>query len=61
MVQDKINSRAPGAINYLTRQPPAGRAAGGGLRIGEMERDAIISHGISNFLKETTVDKSDKS
>ena len=29
MVQDKINSRAPGAINYLTKQPPAGRAAGG--------------------------------
>ena len=60
MVKDKINSRAPGSINYLTRQPPAGRAAGGGLRIGEMERDAIISHGITNFLKEVTVNKSDK-
>ena len=59
MVQDKINSRAPGKINYLTKQPPAGRAAGGGLRIGEMERDAIISHGIANFLKESTVDRSD--
>ena len=59
MVQDKINSRAPGSINYLTRQPPAGRAAGGGLRLGEMERDAVISHGIANFLKETTMDRSD--
>jgi len=59
MVQDKINSRAPGAINYLTKQPPAGRAAGGGLRLGEMERDAVISHGIANFLKETTMDRSD--
>ena len=39
MVIDKINSRAPGSINYLTKQPPAGRAAGGGLRLGEMERD----------------------
>ncbi len=59
MVQDKINSRAPGSINYLTKQPPAGRAAGGGLRLGEMERDAVISHGISKFLKETTMDRSD--
>ena len=59
MVRDKINSRAPGKINYLTKQPPAGRAAGGGLRIGEMERDAIISHGISHFLKESTVERSD--
>ena len=33
MVIDKINSRAPGSINYLTKQPPAGRAAGGGLRL----------------------------
>jgi DNA-directed RNA polymerase II subunit RPB2 len=60
MVQDKINSRAPGAINYLTKQPPAGRAAGGGLRLGEMERDVVLAHGVSSFLKETTMERSDK-
>ena len=59
MVKDKINSRAPGSINYLTKQPPAGKAAGGGLRIGEMERDSLISHGLSAFIKESYTIRSD--
>ena len=33
---------------------------GGGGRIGEMERDAILSHGISSFLKESFMERSDK-
>ena len=59
MVKDKINSRATGKYTQKTKQPPAGRAIGGGLRIGEMERDAILSHGISHFLKESMFDRSD--
>ena len=59
MVKDKINSREMGKISLKTRQPPAGRAVGGGLRIGEMERDAILSHGTLQFLKETMYDRSD--
>ena len=39
MVKDKINSRERGKMSLKTKQPPSGRAAGGGLRIGEMERD----------------------
>jgi len=43
----------------LNRQPAAGRANNGGLRIGEMERDSIIGHGISHFLNESVMERSD--
>ena len=60
MVKDKVNYRARGPRTALTRQPVSGRANDGGLRIGEMERDVLISHGISNFLTESMVDRGDK-
>ena len=60
MVAEKINSRGVGKVMGLTRQPTEGRRKGGGLRIGEMERDTVLSHGISNFIKESMMERSDK-
>ena len=60
MVADKMHSRGTGPVQALVRQPAAGRANNGGLRIGEMERDSILSYGIGSFLKETMMERSDK-
>lgn len=59
MVADKINARGYGPKQFLTRQPTAGRRKHGGLRIGEMERDALLGHGLSMFIKESMMERSD--
>ena len=60
MVKDKINYRATGPRTNLTRQTVQGRANDGGLRIGEMERDGVLAHGMSYFLNESFLVRGDE-
>jgi DNA-directed RNA polymerase II subunit RPB2 len=60
MVKDKINYRAAGPRTLLTRQTNQGRANDGGLRIGEMERDGVIAHGLSSFLQDSMMKRGDE-
>tara|TARA_B100001057_G_C22592427_1_gene849534 strand:- start:242 stop:901 length:660 start_codon:yes stop_codon:yes gene_type:complete len=59
MVADKQHSRSIGPMVNLTRQPAEGRSRDGGLRYGEMEKDACVAHGISRFNKGRIYDASD--
>ena len=60
MVKDKINYRATGKRNFLTRQTNQGRSNDGGLKIGEMERDGIMANGMSYFLNESYMIRGDQ-
>lgn len=59
MVKDKINYRALGPRTVLTRQTVGGRANDGGLRIGEMERDGVLAHGMTAFLNDSFLTRGD--
>lgn len=47
---DKIQHRFYGDNSILTKQPLGGKAKYGGLRVGEMEIDALLAHGASSTI-----------
>ena len=60
MVDDKVNYRGrTGARDNVTTQPVGGRARGGGLRMGEMENNCTLAHGVMGMLAEATAGRSD--
>ncbi|CAK9298831.1 unnamed protein product [Gordionus sp. m RMFG-2023] len=59
MVADKYQVRTTGPVDSLTHQPLKGRKRGGGIRCGEMERDALISHGTTFLLQDRLLNCSD--
>jgi DNA-directed RNA polymerase II subunit RPB2 len=71
MPRYKINARlsgerkddvpVPGA-SYTARDRSVlqGRSKEGGMKIGEMERDCLIAHGVMSFLKESMMERGDK-
>lgn len=59
MVNDKFQVRTTGPVVQKTLQPIKGRAKGGGIRVGEMERDALLAHGTAYLLQDRLMNCSD--
>ncbi|KAI9892084.1 MAG: DNA-directed RNA polymerase I subunit RPA2 [Vezdaea aestivalis] len=61
MVNDKFQVRTTGPVTRTMGQPVKGRAKGGGVRVGEMERDSLLAHGTVHMLQDRLLNCSDYS
>lgn len=59
MVNDKFQVRTTGPVVQMTGQPIKGRSKGGGIRVGEMERDSLLAHGCAFLLQDRLMNCSD--
>ncbi|KCZ75398.1 hypothetical protein H311_02896, partial [Anncaliia algerae PRA109] len=59
MVNDKFQVRIQGPVQPQTKQPIKGRSKLGGVRLGEMERDALLAHGASYIINDRFMNCSD--
>jgi DNA-directed RNA polymerase II subunit RPB2 len=59
---DKIQGRKRGAVQISTRQPVRNSSISkeSGIKIGEMERDALLAHGVPNVIQDKLCEQSDQ-
>jgi len=55
-----VKVRTTGPVDALTNQPVKGRRREGGIRVGEMERDALLGHGVAGILLDRLLHCSDE-
>jgi len=60
IVSEKYQCRALGPVDAVTRQPVKGRKRHGGVRFGEMERDALVAHGTAFLAQDRLLNCSDR-
>jgi DNA-directed RNA polymerase beta subunit len=58
-VSETIYAVSQGSTDALTRQPLDGKSSNGGMRVGEMEKDVLVSNGVPRFLSEKFFEHSD--